>query len=412
MKEFITKVIHIMTHPPAYEEYSDKPRPKINWDTPDGLWVGIWGYDWADQIANECLKISDEFEHEAWQPDLRADKIYSYTFESGLTHRMFPARFNSKNEIISPLMLSFLSEEDLRRQIIFHLGYPHFIVLNKQIMDTYRNQKFVLTFHGEINLPYNGFFRIQKNPFKKLYYLKEHILAKKYFDFINYLSYPNEKNINILKKYYKGRLSKLTMGIDTSKFKPVDKQSCRHSLKIPIEKKVLLSVSRLYDLKQLDRIIEILNGINLDFLFLIVGHGTRQYEKYLSGKAKVLLDKNKIRFEGYKKNEELVTYYNAADLFIHASKSEAGPVSVMEAMACRLPVFCTDTGNTAEVLKENNAGMVVGIKNYKEWKSKLIEFLNGKPIKALDLDIVKKHYDWKNIAEKFIEIYKGVINGN
>jgi glycosyltransferase involved in cell wall biosynthesis len=164
-------------------------------------------------------------------------------------------------------------------------------------------------------------------------------------------------------------------------------------------------------MKQVDRLIEILNEIDLDFLFIIVGHGTRQYEKYLFDKAKPLLDKNKIRFEGYKKSDELVKYYNAADIFIHVSKSEAGPVSVMEAMACGLPVFCTDTGNTAEVLKENNSGAVVGIKNYKQWKRKLIEFLNGKPIKALDLDIVKKHYDWKNIAEKLIKIYKEVLYG-
>ncbi|MDN5345658.1 MAG: hypothetical protein PWQ73_155 [Petrotoga sp.] len=405
------KIIHIMNHPPAYEQYSDKPRPEINWDTQDGSWVGIWGYDWADQIANECLKISYEFEHEVWQPDLRADKIYSHTFENGLTHRMFPAIVNSKGEIISPLMLSFLNEEDLKRQIIFHLSYPHFIGLNRQIIDTYGNHKFVLTFNGEINLPYNGIFRIQKNPFRKLYYLKEHFLAKKYFNFFGYVTYPSDRNINVLKKYYKGKLAKLTMGVNTSKFKFIDKQTCRQNLKIPFEKKVILSVSRLYDMKQVDRLIEILNEIDLDFLFIIVGHGTRQYEKYLFDKAKPLLDKNKIRFEGYKKSDELVKYYNAADIFIHVSKSEAGPVSVMEAMACGLPVFCTDTGNTAEVLKENNSGAVVGIKNYKQWKRKLIEFLNGKPIKALDLDIVKKHYDWKNIAEKLIKIYKEVLYG-
>jgi len=53
-----TKIIHIMNHPPAYEEYADKPRPAINWDTPNGSWVGIWGYDWSDQLASEILKCS------------------------------------------------------------------------------------------------------------------------------------------------------------------------------------------------------------------------------------------------------------------------------------------------------------------------------------------------------------------
>ena len=85
------KIISILPHPPAYDLYKNEPRPRINWDTPAGDWVGIWGYDWADQIGNEILKRTDKFKYEVWQPDLRADKIYSHTFESGLKHKLFPA---------------------------------------------------------------------------------------------------------------------------------------------------------------------------------------------------------------------------------------------------------------------------------------------------------------------------------
>ncbi len=46
-----------MNHAPAYVEYENKPRPTVNWDTPTGSWVGIWGYDWSDQIASEILKV-------------------------------------------------------------------------------------------------------------------------------------------------------------------------------------------------------------------------------------------------------------------------------------------------------------------------------------------------------------------
>ena len=82
------------------------------------------------------------------QPDLRADKIYSHTFENGLTYRLFPAFEKSNKEIISPLMLTFLSAEDLNHQRIFHIGYPHYLGLNKELSDNYKNQKFILTFHG------------------------------------------------------------------------------------------------------------------------------------------------------------------------------------------------------------------------------------------------------------------------
>jgi glycosyltransferase involved in cell wall biosynthesis len=322
---------------------------------------------------------------------------------------MFPAVEKPGDEIISQLMLSFLSEEDLKHQYIFHISYPHFLGLNKELIDTYKGQRFVLTFHGETSLPINSLFRLQRNPLKKFFYLKQHFSAKHYFKAIDYVTYQTEKNIDTLKRYYSLKLAKVTMGIDTNKFKVTDKGECRGKLGLSDDIKILLTVSRLYELKQLDKMIEILSKINENFIFLVVGHGNREYEKYLQAKASSLSLKNKIRFEGYKESDELVTYYNAADLFIHVSESEAGPVSVMEAMACVIPIFCTNTGNTAEVLKANKAGIIVGEKNYKEWHKKLIEYFNGQIIKPLGIDIVKENYDWVNIAAKFIGIYKNAL---
>ena len=85
------KIINILHHPPPYNLYHNDTPPKINWTTPEGNWVGIWGYDWPNQIGNEILKITDEFDYEVWQPDLKADKIYSYEFENGLVHKLYPA---------------------------------------------------------------------------------------------------------------------------------------------------------------------------------------------------------------------------------------------------------------------------------------------------------------------------------
>jgi hypothetical protein len=84
------KVINIVNHPPAYEGHRDRPRPKINWDTPNGSWVGIWGYEWHDIIGNNTLSVADDIEYEVWQPDQRADRIYQHTFETGLVHKIIP----------------------------------------------------------------------------------------------------------------------------------------------------------------------------------------------------------------------------------------------------------------------------------------------------------------------------------
>jgi glycosyltransferase involved in cell wall biosynthesis len=418
MTKFTAKVIHIMTHPPAYDEYSDKPRPQWSWETLNGSWVGIWGYDWADILSIEVTKINGELKHEIWQPDLRSDSIYSQEISPGVIHRLFPAQekivwigLRKSIQVDSPAMIQYFNNEN-RDPLIFHIGQSVTSKINKNLLEIFTEAKFVFSFHGQITLPIVSLFKPQKNFLAKIHYLREHFIAKKLFKRVSFLTYQSNRNLTYLRYYYAGPMTKITMGIYFARYQGYDKIKCRIDLNLPLNKKILLTLCRLYDLKQVDKVIDILSTIDMEFLYLVVGHGTREYEGYLKRKAKKLIEKNKIIFTGYKTGPELMKYINSADLFIHFSKGEAGPVVSMEAMACGIPVFCTDTGNTAEVLKENNAGTIVGIKNYKDWKNKLVSYLKGKSVFALDTEVVKDHYDWKNIAVKFTDIYIGIIYGN
>ena len=123
------KVINIMSHTPPYDLYWRGPRPNINWDTARGTWVGIWGYDWADLVGTEVLKIDGNIDYEVWQPDLRVDRIYSYKFASGLVHRLFPARqrkrmngFRMQKYVVSPSIVSCLEKERREGTFILHLN--------------------------------------------------------------------------------------------------------------------------------------------------------------------------------------------------------------------------------------------------------------------------------------------------
>lgn len=403
-----------MSHCPAYEEYSDKPRPAVNWDLPDGSWIGIWGYDWADLLAIEVRKICNDIDHEIWQPDFKADKIYSHEIFPGVIHRLFPAeKFRIRVGLkkitfpFSPQMKTFFNNSSAGN-IIFHVGKSITCPINKSLINYYSGYKFIFSFHGQISFPYDNLIRLQKNVLAKYYYLKEHYRTKKLFKKVDFVTYQSTKYLKSLEKNYSGQAKQLTMGIYFDKYRGYDKHKCRTNLNLPQDKKILLTVCRLNELKRIDKIIEVLSRIEEDFLYIVTGHGTEGYEEYLYEKAKKLLSKNKIIFTGYKYGEELIKIFNSADLFIHTSRSEAGPVSVMEAMACGLPVFCTDTGHTAELLKANNAGIVVGTSRFSGWEEKLTEYLQGSPIKTLDLNIVRDNYDWHNIATKFLEIYKRI----
>jgi glycosyltransferase involved in cell wall biosynthesis len=81
----------------------------------------------------------------------------------------------------------------------------------------------------------------------------------------------------------------------------------------------------------------------------------------------------------------------------------------MEAFACELPVFSTRTGNTAELMEKEKAGILVETKNYEEWERELEKIVKTKQLpRVLNRDIAKKHYDWGNTAQKLINIYKSL----
>ena len=92
------------------------------------------------------------------------------------------------------------------------------------------------------------------------------------------------------------------------------------------------------------------------------------------------------------------------------STNEGCSVSVMKALACELPVFTTEVGHTAEVLKQEKAGVVVSVYNYSAWEEKLTEILKGKQVDKLNRDIAHNHYDWNSIAKKFNDIYFSLEN--
>lgn len=406
------KVISVIPHEPNYEAYVMSKRPEINWDTQDGTWVGIWGYDWADEIAKEILNVSDEFEMEVWRPDFRAKKVYEHRFtrpnRTSYVHKVFPAsqtvqRLGMKKvgELVSPEIIAAIKSEFKERSIIVHL-HGNVVQLNQDILAVCEEIPVLNTFHGIIHMPKEYIFKWRKNITASYSYYKRSQQLKPLFTNVDYVTYMNNQNLNYLNELYSGEKIKLTMGCDFDYWKRGAK-----IIEAPI---VFSHASRLIPIKQIDKLIEVFSQLDKErlsnFKLLICGNGETSYEKHLKALAQPLIDAGKIEFTGYLTGDEMLDIYHKSDVFMATSVSEGCSVAVVKAMACEVPVFSTKVGNTAEVMEDENCGLLVDTYDYDAWKAALKTILKGEEIEALPHDKARDYYSWETIARKFLMIYQ------
>lgn len=144
-------------------------------------------------------------------------------------------------------------------------------------------------------------------------------------------------------------------GVDIDHFVPVvkkEKKTIREHLELPSDKLIYLTVGVLYRRKQTKNLAKAFLSASIhNAVLVIVGDGEEYAELKLIAK-----DNHSIILTGKKKDPYL--YYQCADIFVSASQNEGLPNSVLEAMACGIPVILSDIGPHKEILdKSNNAGV-------------------------------------------------------
>ena len=409
-----------MPHGPAYD-FSPDEKPDVWWEKPDGGLLGFWTREWPDLLGETVLKQTDQYEWEVWQPDYRADRIYSKTLETGVTHRLFPAEertyrlgFEPRKGFFSEAMISHLKESQnipmiLKLYSTFGLQSPFY---NEIIKEFGPAKKFPIFFLGlgMFKAPISEMLEIHR-PLTYLYLVLEYFRLKKILRYVDVVSELSDSALREIGKVYNGRIEKFTMWCNFDFWVPVPskelKSSIRTKLNIPQGKMVFLASGNFIPRKQFDKLIEVFKGIHEreDFFLIIAGHGDDAYTNMLKSLAEPLIKQEKAMLHPYVRGERLRDLYWASDLFISVATDEGGPVTVMDAMACGLPILSTPVGETAEIMKEHGVGKFVSIKNYDEWDKAILEILKKKLPKAIDIPIAQDAYNSPGVARRYINIY-------
>ncbi len=283
--------------------------------------------------------------------------------------------------------------------IDLHWTYPD--LPSGYILSKCSNRKFITTVRGKEALYLDEFGirkRITINMLKKSSFIIS--LSEELRDICVKSGCPETRTVTIRN------------GVDTKKFFVTEKRVSRKTLQIPLEEYVILSIGSLVYGKGFDRIIRaipiLLKKRSNVKLYIIGSEGAAGfYKKKLQVIVSQLGLEKYIRFVGEVSNRELLYWYNSADIFCLASRSEGCPNVLLEALSCGCPSLATDVGSVREIMTKEFMGEVVSNRDDAIIDG-LASMLNRKFDRQLIADYMKK-YDWDWCARQVYEIYRSIL---
>lgn len=261
--------------------------------------------------------------------------------------------------------------------------------------------KIIFTWHGLHIDKYNSFEKF-------IYILLERFLSI-FTDFFINVS-ESERKICLQNNIYKIDKSIVINNGIKDDYKNSDKNILRKELNLPLDKFIIINVSR-FDKKNNLRDFILISSLFTSYpeiLFLICGDGEEK-QNILSMSEKLNL-KN-ILLTGFITNP--VEYLSASDIYLSTSLSEGLPYSLLEASMCKLPIIASDVRGNNEIVSNNTNGFLFSLNNISQAAEYILKLKNDKDNYQRFSDNARKIFLDKFAEQKMIlklkEVYEKII---
>jgi len=179
------------------------------------------------------------------------------------------------------------------------------------------------------------------------------------------------------------------------------------------QQKYILTVGRFVPEKGF---IDLINAFNLSGLYhsgcqlVIVGDADHEDRYSLALKQKAVKNKN-IILTGFQKGTALHELFSHAGLFVLPSYHEGLPIVLLEAMSYGLSCIVSDIPANRNVGLPDERHFSPGDINSMSDKLSIFagkDFIGNE--RDLQIDKIRKNYNWETIARETVEIYQNVLN--
>lgn len=321
-------------------------------------------------------------------------------------------KFNWNLEEISNFKPIFLNEGNINEKKIdwkifkyIKKGYYDEIVATNY---AYLTEMAAIIYMKILGIPYymetdGGLIR-EENIIKKLYKKMLVSGAKGYFSpsksSDDYLVYYGARRNKIFRYPFTSLKERdITKKVLTSE----QKKSYKERLGIT-EEKVVLAIGQFIPRKGFDLLIQAAQDLDHSIgIYIVGGEATREYLK-----LKNSFSCPHVHFEGFKKKDELVNYFKAADIFVLPTREDIWGLVINEAMSYGLPIITTNKCVAGLELVSKENGEIIESNSVDDLKNSIKKLLSQKDeIELMSNNSLKKieEYTVEKMVKAHLEIF-------
>ena len=208
------------------------------------------------------------------------------------------------------------------------------------------------------------------------------------------------------------RVEVVPCGVDLTLFQPGDREQARAQLGLSGE--VILFVGRMDPIKGLDLLlgaVALLARRPTLKLVVVGGSGTEEEMKRSQALVGTLEIAGQVEFRGSVAQEELPTYYQAADICVVPSHYESFGLVAIEALACGTPVIGSMVGGLPTVIRDGENGLLVPWRQPSEFAERIDLILSDQALRESLADHARPSvlkYGWGAVAGRITSVYEDV----
>lgn len=227
-------------------------------------------------------------------------------------------------------------------------------------------------------------------------------LVKYFYQACNMTISPTEEVRKILKERGFEKVQVLPYGIDTSIFKPYGAVKKTGEI-------LLLYAGWFRNDKRVTILIDALRRLPPKFRLILVGDGPKKKE--ILQKIKEFNLSGRVSIYNPVQNTRLVEFYNGCDIYVNASVSETLGFSMIEAMACGLPIVAASSPGAKDIIQEDRNGYLAEPNSPESIAEKILLLESEKrraKLSRISRKLAEEKYDINKVCERLIEIYESI----